>query len=87
MRLVSCLFSQYDTKNRRAFLKRCTSSVKLGDLFVGNTVNVFNRQLRFTDYADNYTRSKLSAQKERCRFTVHSLSFFCDFPPYKTQSC
>ncbi len=53
-------------KNRRPFLRRCASTVKLGDLFVGNSVNVFNRQLRFTDYADNFTRAKVGTQKERC---------------------
>ncbi|KAJ8346324.1 hypothetical protein AAFF_G00213870, partial [Aldrovandia affinis] len=56
----------FDVKNQRAFLKR-TRYEELGqqDLFVGNRVSVFTRQLSLVGYGDQYTASKLGSKKER----------------------
>ncbi|XP_064639391.1 nucleoside diphosphate kinase homolog 7-like [Lineus longissimus] len=56
----------YDIKNRRIFLKRSKcENITLTDLYVGSTINVHSRQLTLTDYADEYTRSKLISKKEK----------------------
>ncbi|RZF38472.1 hypothetical protein LSTR_LSTR011962 [Laodelphax striatellus] len=56
----------YDLKNRRIFLKRTTvSGVRLKDLFIGNTVEVYSRQLKIIDYGDETTRSKMSISLQK----------------------
>lgn len=56
----------YDCKNRRTFLKKSkVDNIKLSDLYIGNTVNLYSRQLKFVDYGDEYTRKKLSCKKEK----------------------
>lgn len=55
---------QYDMKNKRIFLKRCEyANLQLKDVFVGAIINVYSRQLKIVDYADEYTRSKFEVQK------------------------
>ncbi|KAF6727963.1 Nucleoside diphosphate kinase 7 [Oryzias melastigma] len=56
----------FDVKNQRVFLKRIKyDDIHPQDLFVGNRVNVFSRQLNLIDYGDQYTRNKLGSKKER----------------------
>uniref|UniRef100_A0A8C7YT29 Nucleoside diphosphate kinase homolog 7 n=1 Tax=Oryzias sinensis TaxID=183150 RepID=A0A8C7YT29_9TELE len=56
----------FDVKNQRVFLKRIKyDDIHPRDLFVGNRVNVFSRQLNLIDYGDQYTRNKLGSKKER----------------------
>ncbi|XP_076871170.1 nucleoside diphosphate kinase homolog 7 isoform X5 [Brachyhypopomus gauderio] len=56
----------YDVKNQRAFLRRTKyDDLHQEDLFVGNRVNVFSRQLNLIDYGDHYTANKLGSKKER----------------------
>ena len=60
------LLMQYDVKNRRSFLRRCKAeNVRLCDMFIGSTLNVMSRQLKFVDYGDEYTRRRLGLKKER----------------------
>ncbi|KAK9810340.1 hypothetical protein WJX72_009041 [[Myrmecia] bisecta] len=55
-----------DIKNRKTFLKKCKyEGVTPAMLFLGNTITVYARQLKIVDYADDYTRSKLSSRQER----------------------
>lgn len=56
-----------DIKNRRHFLKkvRPAEDVKPELLFVGSTVTLFSRQLKLTDYGDDYTRKKIESKSER----------------------
>ena len=55
------------------FLKRCVvPNVSLKDLFVGATVSVYARQLQITDYADDFTRSKLAAQSQAYALHTHA---------------
>lgn len=63
-------------KNQRIFLRRTKyDDVHSEDLFVGNRVNVFSRQLNLIDYGDQYTANKLGSKKERydCSACVISL--------------
>ncbi|XP_077390433.1 nucleoside diphosphate kinase homolog 7 isoform X2 [Festucalex cinctus] len=56
----------FDVKNQRVFLRRTKyEELQPRDLFVGNRVNVFSRQLNIIDYGDQYTASKLGSKKER----------------------
>lgn len=56
----------YDVKNQRIFLRRTKyEDVHPEDLFVGNRVSVFSRQLHLIDYGDQFTAYKLGSKKER----------------------
>ncbi|XP_074523856.1 nucleoside diphosphate kinase homolog 7 isoform X3 [Halichoeres trimaculatus] len=56
----------FDVKNQRIFLRRTKyEHLNPEDLFVGNRVNVFSRQLNLIDYGDQYTANKLGSKKER----------------------
>lgn len=56
----------YDVKNQRVFLRRTKSEdVHTEDLFVGNKVTVFSRQLHLIDYGDQFTTNKLGSKTER----------------------
>ncbi|XP_036609420.1 nucleoside diphosphate kinase 7 isoform X3 [Trichosurus vulpecula] len=56
----------YDVKNHRTFLKRTVyDSVRLQDLFIGNKVTIFSRQLHLIDYGDQYTARQLCSRKEK----------------------
>ena len=56
----------YDPKNRKTFLKKTAMpAVKLEHLFVGATVVVLARTLKIVGYADDATRNRLAAQRER----------------------
>ncbi|KAJ3188085.1 hypothetical protein HK101_009214, partial [Irineochytrium annulatum] len=57
---------QYDVKQRRTFLKRTSSHLRLEDLHVGAAVNVYARQLTIRSYGDEYTSRSLDKQMERC---------------------
>ncbi|XP_041114962.1 nucleoside diphosphate kinase 7-like isoform X1 [Polyodon spathula] len=56
----------FDMKNHCTFLRRTKyDDIKLQNLFVGNRLNVFSRQLHLIDYGDQYTASKLGSSKEK----------------------
>uniref|UniRef100_A0A8C2WYB8 Nucleoside diphosphate kinase homolog 7 n=1 Tax=Cyclopterus lumpus TaxID=8103 RepID=A0A8C2WYB8_CYCLU len=56
----------FDVKNQRIFLRRTRyEDLNQEDLFVGNRVNVFSRQLHLVDYGDQYTANQLGSRKER----------------------
>uniref|UniRef100_A0A672RSM3 Nucleoside diphosphate kinase homolog 7 n=1 Tax=Sinocyclocheilus grahami TaxID=75366 RepID=A0A672RSM3_SINGR len=56
----------FDMKNQRTFLRRTKfDEIHPEDLFVGNRVNVFSRQLNLIGYGDQYTANKLGSKKER----------------------
>lgn len=47
----------FDKNLNRMFLKRTMSEeVELKDMFIGNTLRIYGRQIKLTDYADNYTK-------------------------------
>ncbi|XP_053772017.1 nucleoside diphosphate kinase homolog 7 isoform X2 [Desmodus rotundus] len=56
----------HDVKNHRTFLKRTKyEGLHLEDLFIGNKVNIFSRQLVLIDYGDQYTARQLGSRKEK----------------------
>ncbi|XP_054975886.1 nucleoside diphosphate kinase 7 [Sorex araneus] len=56
----------HDVKNHRTFLKRTQyEGLRLQDLFPGNKVTIFSRQLALLDYGDQYTARRLGSRKER----------------------
>ncbi|XP_016834093.1 nucleoside diphosphate kinase 7 isoform X2 [Cricetulus griseus] len=56
----------HDVKHRRTFLKRTKyDDLRVEDLFIGNKVNVFSRQLLLIDYGDQYTARQLGSRKEK----------------------
>ncbi|XP_069105017.1 nucleoside diphosphate kinase homolog 7-like [Argopecten irradians] len=56
----------FDVKNHRVFLKRTKmDDLRLEDLYINSTLNVFSRQLNFVDYGDEFTRRRLANKKER----------------------
>lgn len=55
----------YDMKNRRSFLKRSETQVRLEDIYLGATVTIHARQLKVVEYADVYTRKSFEAKKSR----------------------
>ncbi|XP_015330563.1 nucleoside diphosphate kinase 7 isoform X3 [Bos indicus x Bos taurus] len=56
----------HDVKNHRTFLKRTKyEDLHLEDLFIGNKVNIFSRQLVLLDYGDQYTARQLGSKKEK----------------------
>ncbi|PNW75835.1 hypothetical protein CHLRE_12g558700v5 [Chlamydomonas reinhardtii] len=55
-----------DIKNRRHFLKRTKyEELKPSLLFLGSVVTVFSRQLKLTEYGDEFTRNRMESQSER----------------------
>lgn len=55
----------FDMKNRRTFLKRMKyPDLSLRDLFVGNTVTVYARQLKVTEYGDRFTAERFAESSE-----------------------
>jgi nucleoside-diphosphate kinase len=57
--------AQIDIKNRRTFLRKTKFDVTAEELFPGRVLNVFSRQMKIVDYADEYTRSRLQARTQR----------------------
>ncbi|TNM87614.1 hypothetical protein fugu_005835 [Takifugu bimaculatus] len=56
----------FDMKKQQKFLKRIKyDDLDPKDLFIGNRVKVFSRQLNLVDYGDEYTANKLGSKKER----------------------
>ncbi|KAM9848717.1 nucleoside diphosphate kinase homolog 7 [Aulostomus maculatus] len=56
----------FDVKNQRIFLRKTKyDDLHQEDLFLGNRVNVFSRQLNLIEYGDQYTANKLGSKKER----------------------
>jgi nucleoside-diphosphate kinase len=53
-------------KQKRTFLKRSfCDSITESDLYIGNTINVFGRELKLIDYLSDATRNVLSKKTER----------------------
>ena len=62
-------FFQFDIKNNRLFLKRTKcEGLRLENMYIGATVDLFSRQINFIDYADDFTKGRLAQQKERLVF-------------------
>ncbi|KAK3916339.1 Nucleoside diphosphate kinase 7 [Frankliniella fusca] len=63
----------FDIKKHRLFLKRNKCHhIALKDLFVGNSVSIFSRQITLTDYGDSMTRQRLSIKMQKTFGLVQS---------------
>ena len=52
--------TQYDIKNHKIFLKKIQyPQINLSDLFIGNVVVCYNRQLKIVAFGDEFTRKQL----------------------------
>uniref|UniRef100_A0A1B6FBE1 DM10 domain-containing protein n=1 Tax=Cuerna arida TaxID=1464854 RepID=A0A1B6FBE1_9HEMI len=61
-----CTVEMFDIKNHKLFLKRThCDGLSLKDIFVGNTVKIFSRQIKIVDYADGLTRKKMAVSMQR----------------------
>ncbi|GIL72238.1 hypothetical protein Vretimale_290 [Volvox reticuliferus] len=55
-----------DIKNRRHFLKRTKyEELRSSLLYIGSMVTIFGRQLKLTEYGDDFTRNSIESQTER----------------------
>lgn len=71
---------QFDVKNQRIFLRKTKyDDIHQEDLFVGNRVNVFSRQLNLIDYGDQFTANKLGSKKERYAWLGRAINL--SYPP------
>eukprot|EP00658_Telonema_sp_P-2_P033301 TRINITY_DN24471_c0_g1_i1.p1 TRINITY_DN24471_c0_g1~~TRINITY_DN24471_c0_g1_i1.p1 ORF type:complete len:387 (+),score=101.60 TRINITY_DN24471_c0_g1_i1:176-1336(+) len=60
------LIEMFDLKNRRTFLKKTEyPSISLADLYIGATVSIYSRQLKITEFADEYTSNKLGSKRQK----------------------
>ena len=58
-------------KQKRTFLKRSyCDSLTESDLYIGNVVNVFGRELKLIDYLSEATRNVLLKKTERFVLTT-----------------
>ncbi|XP_067669784.1 nucleoside diphosphate kinase homolog 7-like [Haliotis asinina] len=57
----------YCMKTRKIYLKTSLrdSPIELSDLYIGSTLNILGRQIVIKDYADVYTKNRLSSKKEK----------------------
>lgn len=63
--------NRWDLKNRRTFLKRTlVEGVKLSDLYVGNQIIVYARQLNIVDYADDWTRKTMESATQKVALVI-----------------
>ncbi|EGR27179.1 nucleoside diphosphate kinase 7, putative [Ichthyophthirius multifiliis] len=57
------LIEIYDLKNKRIFLKKCEyPQIQISNLYIGSILNIYSRQHKILDYADQFTRQKFSSQ-------------------------
>jgi nucleoside-diphosphate kinase len=55
----------FDLKTRRTFLKKTKyETVKPSDFYLGNTINVFSRQMALKEFGDEFTRKALQSTQE-----------------------
>lgn len=54
------IYLQYDIKNQKIFLKKIVyPDISIEDLFIGNVIVCYNRQLKIVDFADEFTKKSL----------------------------
>jgi len=71
--------SQFDIKNRRTFLKRCDyPGIRVSDLYKGNIITVYSRQLTIVDYADKFTAQTFEKKTEMCATLAVTCASSCD---------
>lgn len=57
---------QFDRQKNKIFLKRvCVPDIDEKNLYIGAKLNVFGRQVIITKCEDEYTRKKLTSQRQK----------------------
>ena len=71
----------YDMRNRRAFLRRTKPRPELStsELYPGNVITLFSRQLSVTSYGDDRTRARLASSQQRALMLLPQHSLFNAF--------
>lgn len=55
-----------DKKFKKVFLHRCfVPEVTINKLFIGNTLNIFGRLIKITDYASEFTKRLMAHKREK----------------------
>lgn len=64
---------QYDIKNHKIFLKKIAyPDISLEDLYLGNIVICYNRQLKVVDFADEFTKKQLCGDMIANKYFLNS---------------
>eukprot|EP00696_Hemimastix_kukwesjijk_P005520 gnl/Hemi2/1695_TR596_c1_g1_i1.p1 gnl/Hemi2/1695_TR596_c1_g1~~gnl/Hemi2/1695_TR596_c1_g1_i1.p1 ORF type:complete len:113 (+),score=44.88 gnl/Hemi2/1695_TR596_c1_g1_i1:62-400(+) len=64
----NCTLEMIDVKNKRPFLKKTEyPSVQPCDLYLGNVITVFSRDLHIVGFGDGYTAQKYSQMEAEVR--------------------
>ena len=76
--IVFLVSFQFDSKQKRTFLKRsfCDTDSEM-DLYIGNTITVFGRDLKLIEYMNDITKNELMKKSER--FVIEMLFFALHF--------
>lgn len=75
---LDCSLELYDLRTRKTFLRRCkVPQIAESDLYLGAKLMIYGRQIDVTDYADELTRRKLSAKRQKTFLVVKPAAFQC----------
>ena len=68
--MMKChFFLQYDIKQRKTFLRKTPCyEISENELFIGNSIKVFSRDLKILEYLDAHTMNALQRKAERYSF-------------------
>lgn len=75
---TDCSLELFDLHSRKTFLRRCKlNGISESDLYLGAKLMIYGRQINVTDYADELTRRKLSAKRQKTFLVVKPAAFQC----------
>lgn len=56
----------FNIKTRKLFLKRSViKDIDISNMYIGSIINVYSRQLKIIDYADDYTRNSFKSENQK----------------------
>lgn len=65
---------KHDMKNHKVFLKKISyPEIKINDLYIGNIVMCYGRQLKVVDFADDFTRKNLVGESVSNKYNHYYL--------------
>ncbi|XP_063700703.1 nucleoside diphosphate kinase 7 isoform X2 [Culicoides brevitarsis] len=68
----------FDLHSRKTFLRRCKlNGISEPDLYLGAKLMIYGRQINVIDYADELTRRKLSAKRQKTFIVVKPAAYQC----------
>jgi hypothetical protein len=64
--------TQHDMKNHKVFLKKIKyPAITTQDLYLGNVLTCYGRQLKIINFADDFTAKHLLKDKQTNKYTQH----------------